>query len=40
VERDYIEDSDASPVDYFQFFLTTDTEQFSQEIRLHGETET
>lgn len=39
VERDYIEDSDASPVDYFQFFLTTDTEQFSQEIRLHGETE-
>lgn len=37
VKRDYIEDSDASPVDYFQFFLTTDTEQFSQEIRLNGE---
>lgn len=37
VKRDYIEDSDASPVDYFQFFLTTDAEQFSQEIRLNGE---
>lgn len=36
VKRDYIEDSDASPVDYFQFFLTTDTEQFSQELRLNG----
>lgn len=39
VKRDYIEDSDASPVDYFQFFLTTDTEQFSQELRLNGELE-
>lgn len=39
VKRDYIEDSDASPVDYFQFFLTTDTEQFSQELRLNGETD-
>jgi iron complex outermembrane receptor protein len=39
VKRDYIEDSDASPVDYFQFFLTTDTEQFSQELRLNGEWE-
>ncbi len=37
VKRDYIEDSDASPVDYFQFFLTTDTEQFSQELRINGE---
>jgi iron complex outermembrane receptor protein len=37
VKRDYIEDSDASPVDYFQFFLTTDAEQFSQELRLNGE---
>jgi iron complex outermembrane receptor protein len=38
-KRDYIEDSDASPVDYFQFFLTTDAKQFSQELRLNGEAE-
>lgn len=38
-ERDYIEDSDASPDDYFNFFLTTDAEQFSQEFRLAGETD-
>lgn len=36
VKRDYIEDSDASPVNYFNFFLTTDVEQFSQELRLTG----
>lgn len=36
VERDYIEDSDASPVNYFNFFLTTDAEQLSQEVRLAG----
>jgi len=35
-ERDYIEDTDASPDDYFRFFLTTDAEQFSQEMRLEG----
>ena len=34
--RDYIEDSDASPTDYFNFFLTTDAEQFSQELRIDG----
>ncbi len=39
VKRDYIEDSDASPVDYFNFFLTTDVEQFSQELRLSGESD-
>jgi len=39
VERNYIEDSDASPVNYFNFFLTTDAETFSQELRLTGETE-
>jgi len=39
VKRDYIEDSDASPVDYFQFFLTTDAEQFSQELRVNGQSE-
>ena len=37
VERDYIEDSDASPVNYFNFFLTTDAEQFSQELRFAGD---
>lgn len=39
VERDYIEDSDASPFSDFNFFLNTDAEQFSQEVRLSGETE-
>lgn len=39
VERDYIEDSDASPVDALNFFLSTDAEQFSQELRLNGETD-
>ena len=39
VKRDYIEDSDASPVPLFNFFLTTDAEQFSQEVRLNGQTE-
>ena len=39
VKRDYIEDSDASPVSFFNFFLTTDAEQFSQEIRLDGDTD-
>lgn len=38
-ERDYIEDSDASPENYFNFFLTTDAEQLSQEFRLAGETD-
>jgi iron complex outermembrane recepter protein len=39
VKRDYIEDSDASPANYFNFFLTTDAQQFSQEVRLAGEVE-
>ncbi len=39
VERDYIEDSDASPAPVFNFFLTTDAEQFSQEVRLTGDTD-
>lgn len=37
VERRYIEDSDASPVPLFAFFLTTDADQFSQELRFDGE---
>ncbi len=40
VTRDYIEDSDASPVPLFNFFLTTDATQFSQEIRLAGQRDT
>ncbi|MCZ6828443.1 MAG: TonB-dependent receptor [Gammaproteobacteria bacterium] len=40
VERKYIEDSDASPVPFFNFFLNTDSEQFSQEIRVDGDTDT
>lgn len=36
-ERDYMEDSDASPANYFNFFLTTDADQFSQEVRLSGD---
>lgn len=39
VERDYIEDSDASPFADFNFFLVTDAEQWSQELRLNGETD-
>ena len=39
VDRNYIEDSDASPARVFNFFLTTDSEQFSQEIRLDGATD-
>lgn len=34
VERRYIEDSDSSPVPLFAFFLTTDADQFSQELRF------
>ena len=37
VERDYIEDTDASPGTDFNFYLSTDSEQFSQEIRFEGE---
>lgn len=36
VERSYIEDSDASPARVFNFFLNTDAEQLSQEIRLES----
>jgi len=40
VERTYIEDSDASPVPLFNFFLTTDAEQFTQELRFDGSSDT
>lgn len=39
LERDYLEDSDASPNEFFAFALKSDMEQFSQEFRLSGETE-
>lgn len=39
VNRDYIEDSDATPTTGFNFYLTTDAKQFSQELRLNGEAE-
>ena len=39
VKRDYLEDSDASPFEDFNFYLNTDAEQFSQELRFNGETE-
>lgn len=40
LEKDYLEDSDASPNDFFAFYLKTDLNQFSQEIRLSGFTDT
>ena len=40
LEKDYIEDSDASPNDFFAFFLKSDLKQFSQEIRVNGYTDT
>ena len=39
LEKDYLEDSDASPNDFFAFYLKSDLDQFSQEIRLSGETD-
>ena len=39
VERDYLEDSDASPVPWATLFLNTDADQFSQELRLEGDTD-
>ena len=39
VSRHYIEDSDASPIAFFSYFLNTSADQFSQELRLDGETE-
>lgn len=37
--RDYIEDSDAGPNPVFSFSVKSDLEQWSQEFRLHGETD-
>jgi len=38
-DRQYIEDTDASPIDLFNFYLITDAEQFSQEVRLDYESD-
>lgn len=40
LDKDYIEDSDAGPEDFFAFTLRSDIEQFSQEVRLAGSTDT
>ena len=37
LEKNYIEDSDAGPNDFFAFSLRSDIDQFSQEFRLSGE---
>lgn len=34
VFRDYIEDTDATPYNYYNYFQTNDAEQFSQEFRV------
>lgn len=39
LDRNYLEDSDASPNAFFHFALKSDMEQFSQEFRLSGEAE-
>jgi iron complex outermembrane receptor protein len=39
VVRDYVEDSDASPLPDFNFYLVTDADQFSQEFRIDGSTD-
>ena len=39
VEREYAEDSDASPAPVLSLILNTDAEQFTQEFRLDGETD-
>ncbi len=36
LEKDYLEDSDASPNDFFAFYLKSDLNQFSQEVRISG----
>lgn len=39
VERDYIEDTDATPVNYYNYFQTNDARQFSQEFRASTQTD-
>src|SRR5262249_40054820 len=35
--RDYIEDTDGSPVNFYRYFQTNDAEQFTQEFRASGD---
>jgi iron complex outermembrane receptor protein len=37
LEKNYLEDSDASPNDFFAFYLKSDIKQFSQEFRFSGD---
>jgi iron complex outermembrane receptor protein len=37
VYRDYIEDTDATPYDFYNYFQTNDARQMSQELRVAGE---
>lgn len=39
VEREYMEDSDATPANFWHLTLSTDAEQFSQELRIDGSTD-
>ena len=39
LEKDYIEDSDAGPNDFFSFSLRSDIDQISQEFRISGATD-
>jgi iron complex outermembrane receptor protein len=38
-EKDYLEDTDASPAPLFTFAQTLESQQFSQEIQIHGESD-
>lgn len=40
LKKDYLEDSDSGPYTYFNFFQSSDLDQYSQEIRINGETDT
>lgn len=39
MDKDYVEDADSSPIRYFEFATTQEYDQFSQELRLNGETD-
>ncbi|NIB40175.1 TonB-dependent receptor [Pseudomaricurvus alkylphenolicus] len=39
LEKDYVEDSDASPAEFFNFYLRSDLDQFSQEFRISGDSD-
>ena len=37
LKKEYLEDSDASPADFFNFLLNSDLSQFSQDFRISGD---